>query len=110
MTSRGVPSAMYGGSGSTSSPFIGPNSRRTDESSERLLKSPPPPDGSCMGTDPPRSLRVVQAYLDDVAEELTAFDALFAVHNRLAAFHLEQAAEKLIRAVRIHRNLQVTNT
>jgi HEPN domain-containing protein len=63
-----------------------------------------------MGADPPHSSRVVQAYLDDVEEELGAFDALFTAHNRLAAFHLEQAAEKLIRAVRIHRQLQVTNT
>jgi HEPN domain-containing protein len=63
-----------------------------------------------MGAAPSPSLRVVQAYLDDVAEELAAFDALFATHNRLAAFHLEQAAEKLIRAIRIHRGLLVTNT
>jgi HEPN domain-containing protein len=62
-----------------------------------------------MGADP-RPSRVVQAYLDDVEAELEAFDALFAVHSRFAAFHLEQAAEKLIRAVRIHRKLQVTNT
>ena len=63
-----------------------------------------------MGADPPRPSRLVQAYLDDVEEELSAFDALFAVQSRFAAFHLEQAAEKLIRAVRIHRKLQVTNT
>ncbi len=70
-----------------------------------------------MGADPPQNRvpdrvpdRVIGAYLDDVAEELAAFDALFAARNRLAAFHLEQAAEKLIRAVRIHRRLQVTNT
>jgi HEPN domain-containing protein len=62
-----------------------------------------------MGADP-RPSRVVQAYLDDVAAELEAFDALFAAHSRFAAFHLEQAAEKLIRAIRIDRKLQVTNT
>lgn len=63
-----------------------------------------------MGLDVPQPSRVVAAYLDDVEAELEAFDALIAVGSRFAAFHLEQAAEKLIRAVRIHRKLVVTNT
>jgi hypothetical protein len=50
------------------------------------------------------------AYLDDAQAELEAFDALVAVGSRFAAFHLEQAAEKLIRAVRIHHKLVVTST
>jgi len=63
-----------------------------------------------MGADTERPSRVVRAYLDDVEAELAAFDALLAAHSRFAAFHLEQAAEKLIRAVRIDRRLVVTNT
>lgn len=63
-----------------------------------------------MAADPGPPSRMVKAYLDDVEEDLGAFDALVAVHNRFAVFHLEQAAEKLIRAVRIHRKLVVTNT
>jgi len=63
-----------------------------------------------MAADSKQRSRVVASYLDDVAAELEAFDALVAVGSRFAAFHLEQAAEKLIRAVRIHRKLVVTNT
>ena len=54
--------------------------------------------------------RLVGAYLDDVEAELAAFDALIAVGSRFSAFHLEQAAEKLIRAVRIQRKLVNTST
>jgi HEPN domain len=63
-----------------------------------------------MGVESGQPSRVVAAYLDDTEAELAAFDALVAVGSRFAAFHLEQAAEKLIRAVRIHRQLVVTNT
>ena len=63
-----------------------------------------------MGVDSGQPSRVVTAYLDDIEAELAAFDALVAIGSRFAAFHLEQAAEKLIRAVRIHRKLVVTST
>lgn len=63
-----------------------------------------------MSADAGQPSRVVIAYLDDVEAELTAFDALIAIASRFAVFHLEQAAEKLIRAVRLHRKLTVTNT
>jgi len=63
-----------------------------------------------MSADSAQPSRVVAAYLDDAQAELEAFDALVAIGSRFAAYHLEQAAEKLIRAVRIHRNLVVTNT
>ncbi|HEX7842374.1 MAG TPA: HEPN domain-containing protein [Kofleriaceae bacterium] len=63
-----------------------------------------------MSADSGQSSRVVAAYLDDAQAELEAFDALVAIGSRFAAYHLEQAAEKLIRAMRIHRGLVVTNT
>ena len=63
-----------------------------------------------MAGDSGQPSRVVTAYLDDTEAELAAFDALIAIGSRFAAFHLEQAAEKLIRAVRIQRKLVVTNT
>jgi len=54
-----------------------------------------------MSVDPGQPSRLAAAYLDDVQAELEAFDALVAIGSRFAAYHLEQAAEKLIRAVRI---------
>jgi len=63
-----------------------------------------------MSVDPGQPSRLASAYLDDVQAELEAFDALVAIGSRFAAYHLEQAAEKLIRAVRIHRGLVVTNS
>lgn len=63
-----------------------------------------------MSADSAQPSRVVAAYLDDAQAELEAVEALMAVGSRFAAYHLEQAAEKLIRAVRIHRGLVVTNT
>lgn len=60
--------------------------------------------------DPPKpDPRVITAYLDDVAVELDAAKRLVVdPPNRLAAFHLEQAAEKLVKAVRLARGLRVT--
>lgn len=53
--------------------------------------------------------RVITAYLDDVDLELDAAKRLIAdPPNRFAAFHLEQAAEKLVKAVRLSRGLRVT--
>jgi len=63
-----------------------------------------------MAADQPTAdLRVVVAYLDDVELDLDAATRL-AVDppNRLAAFHLQQAAEKLVKAVRLHRGLRLT--
>jgi hypothetical protein len=55
-----------------------------------------------MAGDPPKpDPRVIVAYLEDVALELDAARRLIAdPPNRFAAFHLEQAAEKLVKAVR----------
>ena len=63
-----------------------------------------------MAADPPKpDDRVIAAYLDDVDLELDAAKRLIAdPPNRLAAFHLEQAAEKLVKAVRLGRGLRVT--
>ena len=53
--------------------------------------------------------RVIAAYLDDVDLELDAAKRLIAdPPNRFAAFHLEQAAEKLVKAVRLGRGLRIT--
>lgn len=59
-----------------------------------------------MPVEPAR--RAITAYLDDVGNDLEAFAAIFALRNRLAVFHLQQAAEKLVRAVRLHRGLENT--
>jgi HEPN domain-containing protein len=63
-----------------------------------------------MAADPPKpDPRVIAAYLDDVDLELDAAKRLIAdPPNRFAAFHLEQAAEKLVKAVRLGRGLRVT--
>jgi len=53
--------------------------------------------------------RVIAAYLDDVDLELDAAKRLIAEPpNRFAAFHLQQAAEKLIKAIRLGRGLRMT--
>ncbi|RLB55697.1 MAG: hypothetical protein DRJ42_05510 [Deltaproteobacteria bacterium] len=53
--------------------------------------------------------RVIGAYLDDVEVELDAAKRLIVdPPNRLAAFHLQQAAEKLVKAVRLSRGLHLT--
>lgn len=56
-----------------------------------------------------KALAVVVAYLDDAASDLDAAVRL-AVDppNRHCAFHLQQAAEKLAKAVRLHRALPAT--
>lgn len=52
---------------------------------------------------------VISAYLDDVDSELEAATRLMAEPvSRFAAFHLQQAAEKLVKAVRLHRGLPAT--
>lgn len=63
-----------------------------------------------MAADPPASdPRVIAAFLDDVDLELDAARRLVAdPPNRLAAFHLQQAGEKLVKAVRLSRGLRVT--
>ena len=63
-----------------------------------------------MAADPPKpDPRVIAAYLDDVGLELDAAKRLVAdPPNRLAAFHLQQAAEKLVKAIRLGRGLRVT--
>jgi HEPN domain-containing protein len=63
-----------------------------------------------MAADPPKpDPRVIVAYLDDVELELDAARRLVAdPPNRFAAFHLQQAAEKLVKAVRLGRGLRVT--
>lgn len=63
-----------------------------------------------MAADPPKPERlVIAAYLDDVDLDLDAANRLVAEPpNRLAAFHLQQAAEKLIKAVRLAHGLRVT--
>jgi HEPN domain-containing protein len=62
-----------------------------------------------MASDPPNATRVIAAYLDDVDLDLDAARRLAAdPPNRLAAFHLQQAAEKLVKAVRLARRLHIT--
>jgi HEPN domain-containing protein len=63
-----------------------------------------------MAADPPKEdLRVIVAYLDDVKDDLDAARRLLAdPPNRHAAFHLQQAAEKLVKAVRLTRGLRIT--
>ncbi|MDP3154911.1 MAG: HEPN domain-containing protein [Archangium sp.] len=52
---------------------------------------------------------VISAFLDDVDGELEAATRLAQDPPvRFAAFHLQQAAEKLIKAVRLHRGLYPT--
>ena len=63
-----------------------------------------------MAVDPLKGdSRVIAAYLDDVDLDLDAARRLIAAPpNRLAAFHLQQAAEKLVKAVRLGYGLRVT--
>jgi HEPN domain-containing protein len=63
-----------------------------------------------MAADPPKQdPRVIVAYLDDVDLDLDAAKRLTAdPPNRLAAFHLQQAAEKLVKAVQLVRGLLIT--
>jgi|1185.fasta_scaffold195988_2 HEPN domain-containing protein len=53
--------------------------------------------------------RVIAAFLDDVDFELEAVARLNVdPPSRFAAFHLQQAAEKLVKAVRLSRGLRTT--
>lgn len=63
-----------------------------------------------MAADPPdEGSRFIAAYLDDVDLELDATKRLIAEPpNRFAAFHLQQAAEKLIKAIQLVRGLRMT--
>ena len=63
-----------------------------------------------MAVDPPRvDPRVIAAFLDDVDFELEAVARLNAdPPSRFTAFHLQQAAEKLVKAVRLSRGLRTT--
>ena len=62
-----------------------------------------------MAIEPTPDARVIGAYLDDVAEELEAVRRLASPpSSRLASFHLQQAAEKLTKAARLHAGLQAT--
>jgi len=60
-----------------------------------------------MPTEPPKpDPIVIVAYLDDVDGELEAARRLSKdPPSRFAAFHLQQAAEKLVKATRLHRGL-----
>lgn len=52
---------------------------------------------------------MIAAYLDDVGLDLDAARRLAVTPpNRLAAFHLQQAAEKLVKAVHIVRGIRPT--
>jgi HEPN domain-containing protein len=63
-----------------------------------------------MAAEPPKQdLRVIAAYLDDVELELDAARRLIAdPPNRFAAFHLQQAAAKLVKTVQLARGLHIT--
>ena len=63
-----------------------------------------------MAADSPKAdRRVVVAYLDDADLDLDAARRLIAdPPNRHAAFHLQQAAEKLVKAVGLHRGVPIT--
>lgn len=54
------------------------------------------------------SIRVVKAYLDDAGADLELAEAARALKNRHGAYHLQQAAEKLVKAVRHARDLRPT--
>lgn len=56
----------------------------------------------------PSDKRVITAWLDDADSDLAAARTLSASKNRHAAFHLQQAAEKLVKAVRLARGHYAT--
>jgi HEPN domain-containing protein len=63
-----------------------------------------------MAPDPKVDPRVIAAYFDDADLGLDAATRLMAdPPNRLAAFHLHQAAEKLVKAMRLARGVRVTS-
>jgi HEPN domain-containing protein len=58
---------------------------------------------------PKPDARVIAAYLDEVSEELDVVRRLLdPPPRRFASFHLQQAAEKLVKAVRLHRGMPAT--
>ena len=50
--------------------------------------------------------RRIVAFLELAAQDVEAARALAAKNNRYAAYHCQQAAEKLIKAVLLHRRLE----
>ena len=62
-----------------------------------------------MATDPNEDRRVIVAYLDDADLDRDAAKRLMAdPPNRLAAFHVQQAAEKLVKAIQLVRGVRIT--
>ena len=54
------------------------------------------------------SAAVLTAWLDDAAADLELAGAAIDLGNRFAATHLFYAAEKIVKAVRLHRGLLAT--
>lgn len=52
--------------------------------------------------------KVVRAYLEDAEADLEMARLGANAGNRLAAYHLQQAAEKLVKALRVHHELRPT--
>jgi HEPN domain-containing protein len=50
--------------------------------------------------------RRIVAFLDLAAQDVEAARTLAATNNRYAAYHCQQAAEKLIKAVLLHRGIE----
>ena len=50
--------------------------------------------------------RRIAAFLDLAAQDVDAARTLAATNNRYAAYHCQQAAEKLIKAVLLHRGIE----
>lgn len=50
--------------------------------------------------------RRIAAFLELAAQDVEAARTLAATHNRYAAYHCQQAAEKLIKAVLLHRGVE----
>ncbi len=53
----------------------------------------------------PAEARIISVYLDDASDDLSLAKAGIQIDNRHAVFHIQQAAEKLVKAVRLHRDL-----
>ena len=54
--------------------------------------------------------KVVRGYLEDAKDDLEMADLGAKAGNRLAAYHLQQATEKLVKAVRAHHQLRLTSS
>ena len=50
--------------------------------------------------------RRISAFLDLAAQDVDAARTLAAAGNRYAAYHCQQAAEKLMKAVLLHRSIE----